>query len=399
MANPIPPDLQAAFQKALADPNVKAAAQAYASAPKGGHNGLSTNAGGAQSYTQFLSAIQPYLPSGYHAQIDPSSGEPSLVKNGLPSMVWPIAAFAIGLTAGAATGAFSVPAAEAAATGTATTAATTAPVVAGTVAPLTTAKVIAGVQTGKSILDTAKDIGNTLGAAEKGRADARVTESLANQAQDRNALSLYDSQLSASNAQNNFNLNRGTLDLNSANSRNNFAISRNSAANENARTDLSQREFALTAPNTRAGTAVRGDILSNARDVSIAAPSGINVPQISGGLRPSMFSDATRQLGTTITNQALAAQQKGDTFAPLPALPDYSAPTSALPDYAAPPAAPSLTPLPQAGALDSILTTAGTVGALAPSFQEILDRYRKKPQPVAPAPVNFGNMADPSGYY
>jgi hypothetical protein len=239
-----------------------------------------------------------------------------------------------------------------------------------------------------------------LGAASKGRADARVVEANANQAQDRNALSLYDSQLSASNAENNFGLNRYTADLNTANAKNNFGIARNSAANQNAATDLAQREFTLNAPNTRAGTAVRGDILSNARDVSIAAPSGVNVPQISGGLRPSMFSDATRTLGRTITDQALAAQQKGDTFEPLPALPDYTAPTSALPDYAAPPKAPSLTPLPEAGAVDSILNTAGTVGALADTFSSIYDRYRKKQQPVAPlAPVDFGNRVDPSGYY
>lgn len=60
----------------------------------------------------------------------------------------------------------------------------------------------------------------------------------------------------------------------------------------------------LTAPQKIASNAVRGDILSNARDVSIAAPSDIPVPTISGGLRPSMFSDQTRQLGRNITNAA-----------------------------------------------------------------------------------------------
>jgi hypothetical protein len=68
-----------------------------------------------------------------------------------------------------------------------------------------------------------------------------------------------------------------------------------------------------------------------------------------------MFSDATKTLGTNMTDQALSEQQAGDHFTPLPDLPDYvNGPTPPTP-----------TPMPQAGTYDSILNTAGTIGNYA----------------------------------
>lgn len=103
----------------------------------------------------------------------------------------------------------------------------------------------------------------------------------------------------------------------------------------------------LAAPGKIAGNAVRGDILSNARDVSIAAPSDIPVPTISGGPRPSMFSDTTRQLGKNITANAAAT--------PMPVA-----------------TAPVLQPMETAGLGSDLLNTAGVIGSLAktipPSF-------------------------------
>lgn len=96
----------------------------------------------------------------------------------------------------------------------------------------------------------------------------------------------------------------------------------------------------LAAPGQIAGNAVRGDILSNARDVSLAAPSDIPVPTISGGLRPSAFSDTTRQLGKNITSNAATT--------PMP--------------VAQPPV---LQPFESAGVGSDILNTAGILGSLA----------------------------------
>lgn len=111
-----------------------------------------------------------------------------------------------------------------------------------------------------------------------------------------------------------------------------------------AQNDLYNSE--LAAPQKLASNAVRGDILSNARDVSIAAPSTIPVPTISGGLRPSMFSDTTRQVGKNITANAAAT--------PTPT-----------------PTPPVLQPMETAGPTDTILNTAGYLGNLAKPAYDI----------------------------
>lgn len=111
-----------------------------------------------------------------------------------------------------------------------------------------------------------------------------------------------------------------------------------------AQNDLYNSE--LEAPQKIAHNAVRGDILSNARDVSIAAPSTIPVPTISGGLRPSMFSDTTRALGKNITANAAAT--------PMPT-----------------PTPPVLQPMETAGTTDDILNTAGYLGNLAKPAYDI----------------------------
>lgn len=200
------------------------------------------------------------------------------------------------------------------------------------------------------ILGAAGKIAPALGAAASGRAEGRVQQAGINNQQDQLALARARLQNEQTTGQNVFNLGRYNAGLNTAD------------------VDLARRKFALTAPGQRAGNSVRGDILANAQDVSIAGlPSRINVPQISGGLRPSMFSGNTRALGANMSAQALADQQKGDTFDALPALPDYQTPQPI----------PGLTPQPQAGAFDKILTTAGTIGSLAGTFGDVLKKYKQ----------------------
>jgi hypothetical protein len=79
-----------------------------------------------------------------------------------------------------------------------------------------------------------------------------------------------------------------------------------------------------------------------------------------------------------MSQQALQGQQKGDTFAPAPALPDYTAP----------PAPPSLTGLPGTG-LTQGLGTAGSLLGLAPSFADLLKKYGNK-GPTASGPTDTG---------
>lgn len=222
----------------------------------------------------------------------------------------------------------------------------------------------------KDYLGLASQVGNALSANAAGRAYGAQQTAGVTQNQDRNAIALYHDLLGSNIAQNNFGLERGSL------------------ANANAATDLAQRQFALQAPNVRAGTAVRGDILANAKDATVSGISpNIPVPTISGGLRPSMFSDSTRQLGRVLSQQSLANQQKGDTFSPLPA----------LPDWVTPPAPPSLTPLPNTTGT-SVEGNIGSALTLAPSFANILSRYLPKRQPPTNGTFDTGDYSNPGSY-
>jgi hypothetical protein len=149
--------------------------------------------------------------------------------------------------------------------------------------------------------------------------------------------------------------NRGQLDLQQKQMLEN-------ALNNRGQLDLQQRQFQLTAPQARAKNSARGDALANLQDVSINAGPRINIPQISGGLRPTLLSDNSRQLGSEMSRQALLQQMQGDTFAPMPDMPTF--------DTLPAPQIPSITPTPQAGALDTILNTLGAVGAGTNALQQ-----------------------------
>ena len=113
--------------------------------------------------------------------------------------------------------------------------------------------------------------------------------------------------------------------------------------------DLARRNFALQAPGQRGRAALQGDILANAQDAQVMGPisrTGGRMPQITGGLRPSLKSGATRQLGSQMSRNALLSQMQGDRFEPMAA-----------------PQIPGATPPPKAGKLDRFLNILGGVGA------------------------------------
>jgi len=194
-----------------------------------------------------------------------------------------------------------------------------------------------------------------------GRAKGRIDESNLNNNADRTALDLYRTQVASNADENNYG-------LSSAQMANNYGLNSVNAGLGIGNLDLNQKEYALAAPGKRAGNAVRGDILANAQDVSIDAP---NIPKtsISGGLRPSMFSANTRELGGLMSQQALDQQRAGDHFAPLPTVPAFQAP----PAYKPPPAPPTLHGPTQANGVDATLNGVGYAGLGA----DLLAKYGK----------------------
>jgi hypothetical protein len=123
---------------------------------------------------------------------------------------------------------------------------------------------------------------------------------------------------------------------------------------------LQEAQAARQAPGQRASNAVRGDILANGRDATFNGGSS-RIPSFSfsGGLRPSMFSGNTRQLGQEMSREALLDQLKGapTPFSNLPEA-DYSRILNA-------PAVPGGTALPEGSRMDSILQAIGQYGGLA----------------------------------
>lgn len=97
--------------------------------------------------------------------------------------------------------------------------------------------------------------------------------------------------------------------------------------------------LALRAPGQEAANSVRGDVLANSQDSQFTGlPSYIHIGQTSGGLRPSMLSDSSRALGANMSRNALANNLSGKDV-------------------------PDLTPLPEAGKLDTGLQLASGIGS------------------------------------
>ena len=105
----------------------------------------------------------------------------------------------------------------------------------------------------------------------------------------------------------------------------------------------------LRAPQMRAANAARGDLLANVQDVSVGAPRGT---RLTGGTRPSLLSENSRNLGRQMSRDALLSQMKGDAFTP--------------------------TALPQSGKFDTLLNILSNVGTG-------VDAWNKLRRPTAQA--------------
>lgn len=151
--------------------------------------------------------------------------------------------------------------------------------------------------------------------------------------------------------------------------------------------DLSRRTFSLNAPTTRMQQAARGSALANAQDVKVSHPRA-HIPEISGGMRPSMLTPETRQLGELIARQALVAQMNGDTFEDVPGQ-DWQGGVMA---------GPGVTPQPQAGLFEKIGGAVGMGGAGLDAVQKAIQAYtqRQQQQPSGALPAAAGGWTPPT---
>ncbi len=149
---------------------------------------------------------------------------------------------------------------------------------------------------------------------------------------------------------------------------------------------LQEALAARQAPGQRASNAVRGDILANAQDASFSGSSRIPKFEFSGGLRPSMFSGSTRQLGSAMSREALLDQLHGSPkpFSNLPAA-AYSKILNAQP-------VPGGTALPQGSRMDAILQAIGQYGGLGAAVAGAYQGGQAQPGMGAQQPSPLTNM-------
>lgn len=136
------------------------------------------------------------------------------------------------------------------------------------------------------------------------------------------------------------------------------------------RNAINAAQVNLGAGQKRGAQAVQGDILANAQPFKFTGSThmvgNIPVPDFTGGVSPALFSDSTRQLGSQLSSDALNAQTS-----------DHGNPAQ-------------LTPVPQAGTGDKILSTAGLIGSLynasnvGGNWLDTLKRYKGTTTPTEP---------------
>lgn len=138
-----------------------------------------------------------------------------------------------------------------------------------------------------------------------------------------------------------------------------------------------QAAYAATTPTSLAQQAVRGDLISNGQDASFSGlPSYIHVPTQTGGLRPSLLSAGTRQMGSNLTREAMMAQLTGEQSG-------WKMPGA--------PTAPTMAGLPEASGLESTLSGVGLGGSLLSAASPLIQQLLKKTMPGQPPGFVNGN--------
>ncbi len=124
-------------------------------------------------------------------------------------------------------------------------------------------------------------IGDVMGSSAAGAANQRAGEN-------QQATNLYNAQSQ------NYGTQQSAI-LNLLNQMNNMQMER--------------AQFGATSPQNYAQNALMGDRLANAQKVTISHPRA-NIPTISGGFDPSMWSQNTRDLGREMSTDALARMRQ-----------------------------------------------------------------------------------------
>lgn len=282
-----PADLKVALDRAMQDPKVAAAAKAYTAAPKGGHNATGTGGAGVTAYNDFFTSIKPYLPPGYHAQIT-QSGEPSIVKDGLPGWVYPLAAAAIAITVGAAAGGFAAaaPAAAGVASGGA-----------GVAAPAAATGITGQIAAGAGANIAPSVAGATGFGVPAAAATAPATNLLSRIGQGAGDASTIlggaaASESAANSRESQYNLNEDQLNL-----------------------DRFKTDQAL--PGQRLNTAVKASRVANITPAKFewGGPGSVaagQMPHYTGGdMNPDLINQDTKDLANNVSHQALLDQMNG----------------------------------------------------------------------------------------
>lgn len=190
-------------------------------------------------------------------------------------------------------------------------------------------------------------VGKLLSATSKGRADGRQAEIDVIGDRDRAALDrarLADDQ----------------------------AARRDDNAFRSANLDLDRREYGDKARTGGYKDRMFGGLLEGLQDFQVTPPAGVQVGQISGGLRPSAMI-GKEALGSQMSREAIVRGLDGPRFAPVQ--------TGAGAEI------PGLSDLPQAGKLDKFLNIASLIANLAGTVPEFMGQGGQSAAASAPNPA------------
>ena len=197
------------------------------------------------------------------------------------------------------------------------------------------------------------------------------------------ASAIGGSQAANRNAQNQYGMDQGRLIASLYNTNQNALmqslLGSSNEAQQNAGIDLSQKNFALNAPATRAQQAARGSILQTLQPATMSGGSArlrAATPTISGGLSAANLNQGARDAGRMLEDNALKGLQSGDTFAPLPQT-DFKSGVLPLP---------SLPQFQQPGTGESIL---GLLGLAGPALLEAFRQPQKPNTQIPPGSTTY----------
>lgn len=229
-------------------------------------------------------------------------------------------------------------------------------------------------------------LGSILGGIGSGQAQGRQNQNNAINDANRNQIGLYGIQQGAAN--NTY----GTLQQALMQMLQNQEF----GAMNRAGLDLNRRQFALDAPTVRGRQALLGSLMQNLQPARISGGSPqmhARMPQISGGLSPEAIGPIARAMGLRMQQDALAGQQRGDTFKDVPQT-DFHSGVVDPSRFMLP--APQMQQLKSPGLLEQIMSGAGMgssiLGAILNQNAQSYNPNNQMPSPYT-GTDQYGNQA------